>query len=366
MDRIYIGIDAHSTQITTHTIVLKPDGTIKRSIARYSIEDLESAFLSTLDSNVHACVEAGSGSSLLARLIVATGAHAYLVHPNHILSIYQTGKKTDNVDAKKLADILMRHKEINDVNDGFPEVFIPDDQSQRLRMLINYYHHLVKSMNGIRNQMYGIFRQWLVPVKRGNMIDNLPSYKCHPRMQTEALMIIDQLLSQYRLLEEQKAQSHEAICKLGVERYPKQINNLIGINGISIFGASIIMADIIDIKRFKSAKKLTSYLHSAPRVDASNDKVKIGHINKNGRKASFGILLQSANHLLHSFPALERYYYKVVGKPVNKIRAAIVGKTIVRIFYILKNGEPSRFLAELNYQKKHRELKRYETMQNAA
>jgi transposase len=366
MDRTYIGIDAHSTQITTHTICISESGQATRTIGRYRIEELETKFLNRLKTGTCACIEAGSGSCLLARMIVAAGARAFVVHPNHLKVIFETGKKTDRVDAKKLADILMRHLEIDDPNDGFPEVFVPDDQVQRLRMLISHYHHITQNLNAIRNQMYSVFRQWLVSVERGAIIDNLELYLSHPRINAEAKLIINQLLEVYKVFEQQKKDTHELICTLGVERFPEQVDALIGISGVSIFGASILMADIVDIQRFKNAKKLTSYLHSAPRVDSSNDRTKIGHINKCGRKASFGILLQSANHLPKSIPALGRYKSKVVGKAANKIRAAMVGKTIVRIFYILKNHEPARFKVESTYQAKRKEFDKYRKTIQAA
>ena len=74
-----------------------------------------------------------------------------------------------------------------------------------------------------------------------------------------------------------------------------------------MLGASIIMSDIVTIKRFRSRKNLASYLRAAPRVDASNQTIHIGRLNKAGRKASFHMLLQGINHMIDHNPFLAKY-----------------------------------------------------------
>ena len=149
-------------------------------------------------------------------------------------------------------------------------------------------------------------------------------------------------------------------------RYREQIGLLIGMSGISVFGAACIMADIVTIDRFKTSKRLTSYLRAAPRVDASNTTIHIGRLNKAGRKMAFEILLQSVNHLIEGNPNLLRYTQHTAGKSKNKVRAAVVGRTIRQIFYILKNREPNRFLNQAPYHRKRKELEKLLANQIAA
>ena len=85
-------------------------------------------------------------------------------------------------------------------------------------------------------------------------------------------------------------------------------------------------------------------MRAAPRVDASNQTVHIGRLNKAGRKISFEILLQSVNQLINDNPHLLAYTQRTVGKSRNKSRATVVARTIRQIFYILKNREPNRYL----------------------
>jgi transposase len=146
---------------------------------------------------------------------------------------------------------------------------------------------------------------------------------------------------------------------VGIERFPVEIKCLISAKGISVMGAATIMADIVEIVRFKNAKHLTSYLKAAPRVDSSNKTTHIGHLSKRGRKASFRVLLQAVNHLIDWNPVLRAYNERMTGKSRNKVRAAIVGKTITTLYYLLKHKEASRYVDEKNYQLKLGTLMRY-------
>jgi transposase len=63
-------------------------------------------------------------------------------------------------------------------------------------------------------------------------------------------------------------------------------------SGISVMTAIAIVADIIDISRFKNAKKFAAYRRSALRVESSNEKIIIKSTNKAGRKVSITLLSQ--------------------------------------------------------------------------
>jgi transposase len=358
MDRTYIGLDLHTTQVTIHQITVSDNGTVRRTNAQYAMEKVETVFLPKLTADCAVCLEAGCGSHALARMIVDQGGRAFVVNPLSMPQIYRTGKKTDHIDAKKLADCLKAHMEGNDPQDGFPEVYVPDIDSQRLRMLVTQYQHTNMEITAIRNNLYSVFRQWMVHVDKGLVIDKLEAYLSHPRLPPEVRMIARHAMEHHDQLLKYKDELRSVIEKIGVLRYPEEVSLLIGIDGISVFGASIIMSDIITIERFRSRKNLASYLRAAPRVDASNQTIHIGRLNKAGRKASFQMLLQGINHMIDHNPFLARYSERVVGNPRNKIRATIVGRSITQFFYMLKNREPNRFLNKSNFKEKQRQVEK--------
>jgi transposase len=358
MLREYVGVDLHSTQLTIHRIIIDEAHKVHRVNGRYTIEQLDDGFYPTLGPDSHVCVEAGSGSHMFARMAKVLGAKAYVVDPQRLPQIFMAGKKTDRVDAKKLADYLKMHLESGDRHDGFAEVYVADEDTQIMRVLISQYQRATADMTAIVNNMYAIFRQYLIPVDKGKLIDQLDACLAHQRANKYLASIVQRERAKYEALEKERQELRLQIEELGVLRYSEQIRLLIGINGISVFGAACIMADIITIDRFPSAKHLTSYLRAAPKVDASNKTVHIGRLNKAGRHTAFGVLLQSVNHLKSSNPFILRYTKHAVGKSRNKIRAAAVGRTIRQIFYILKNQEPNRFLNTVNFASKNRQVEK--------
>ncbi len=371
MKREYIGVDLHSTQITVHRIEVTESGddtasTVTRKNGRYSIEDLESKFIETLHAGCAVCIEAGSGSHTLARIIVSTGARAFVVHPLSMTHIFMTAKKTDKVDAKKLADCLKRHLESHDPGDELPEVYVADSEAQRLRMLIAQYQRVTAEMTALKNNLHALFRQWLVHTDKGMIIEKLEDYLKHPRLPPEAASIARREKKQFEELVLYRDELRAFIEALGVLRFREELGILIGVNGISVFGAACIMADIITIDRFRSHKNLASYLSAAPRVDASNNTVHIGRLNKSGRKMSFEILLQSVNHLVDGNPHLLAYTERKNGKSKNKIRATIVARSIRQVFYMLKNREENRFINLVSYKTKKRHMEKILETQKSA
>jgi transposase len=77
-----------------------------------------------------------------------------------------------------------------------------------------------------------------------------------------------------------------------------QIELLTSMKGISVFIAIAIIADIIDVSRFRDSKAFTGWLRSAPEAVNSNTPVSIRGTNKQGRKLSATLLNQSPNHVL--------------------------------------------------------------------
>ena len=201
---------------------------------------------------------------------------------------------------------------------------------------------------------------------KGMIIEKLEDYLKHPRLPPEAASIARREKKQFEELVLYRDELRAFIEALGVLRFREELGILIGVNGISVFGAACIMADIITIDRFRSHKNLASYLSAAPRVDASNNTVHIGRLNKSGRKMSFEILLQSVNHLVDGNPHLLAYTERKNGKSKNKIRATIVARSIRQVFYMLKNREENRFINLVSYKTKKRHMEKILETQKSA
>ena len=142
---------------------------------------------------------------------------------------------------------------------------------------------------------------------------------------------IDELFTQLEYMEERIGFLEDKI---------KEIEILTSLKGISVFMAIAIIADIINVNRFKNSKAFTSYLRSAPKVSNSNTSVIIRGTNKKGRKLSAALITQSLNHFLDSGEKLNKWYMRLKEyKKAGLVRTALRRRVFAEIFQMLKKGE---------------------------
>ncbi|MDR0635676.1 MAG: transposase [Treponema sp.] len=77
---------------------------------------------------------------------------------------------------------------------------------------------------------------------------------------------------------------------LHAEPFMKEIDILTSMKGVSVFIAIAIIADVIEVSRFKDSKHFTPYLRSAPHTASSNTSTSSRGTNKKGRKLSSSLL----------------------------------------------------------------------------
>ncbi len=301
-------------------------------------------------------VEASGSTFFFHSLIQSHCTKAIIVNPSAFRELYMTGKKTDRIDAKKLADRLMYHIEMEDGDDGFPEVFVPDEEALKIRKLVTTYELLVKQITQAKNQVKAIFRSKIINVDVDVLDNGLEIALQNVSLDNADKIIVRSLKGLYDTLCREKQTIKEAILSIGVRRFRDEIALLTSISGVSIIGSIVFMSDIVTVGRFDSAKKLTSYLASVGKVDASGNTTKNGGLNKRGRRTSYRFILQGLEHIVNGNEGFQRFRARHASKRSNKIRAAIVRKTFVTMYYMLKNHDMYRFLNKSIYTRKIREL----------
>ena len=167
------------------------------------------------------------------------------------------------------------------------------------------------------------------------------------------------LLSLLNTQENEKENIKAEILVKGQVFY-KEIKILTSIRGVSPFLAIAIMSDIADINRFPNAKKLCSYLRTAPRIDASGNKEHAGKVNKQSRTLTASLMTESIKHFIDSSDRLHRFYFdKLKGKSAGEVCVAVMRKIIVIIYNMLKDEKMYYYKDDKNHVAK---LKQYESV----
>jgi transposase len=245
---------------------------------------------------------------------------------------------TDKIDADKLCRIIKM--QVLSGEQAVSPVTLPPKEIQDLRSMFTSYRLMKKQETQIKNrihslvkeQLYGFTQEAIFGRKSRQQIRELaPGTAMH--------MQINLLLDLLEGMEAQVERLKERIQVQG-EPFMAQIDILTSMKGVSVFIAIAIIADIIEVNRFRNSKAFTSYLRSAPKSANSNTSVSVRGTNKAGRKLSATLLTQSLNHAMAASVKLRRWYERLSEyKKKGLVRTGLRRRIMAELYQMLKKGE---------------------------
>ena len=111
------------------------------------------------------------------------------------------------------------------------------------------------------------------------------------------------------------------------------------IEGVGRLTALTLVAEIGDVSRFPSARKLCAWAGLTPTVRNSDRKVRHGHISRQGSTWVRWILVEAAHQAIRRPPydAVHAQIARRRGKHIATV--AVARKLLVRSYYVLKEVE---------------------------
>ncbi len=345
---VFLGIDLHTNCFTC--CYLEESGS-KRLVSF----DLNSAgfelFCSTLTPDTHVLVEATVNTFAFVERFQHRVAQVVIANTHKLKIISFTDKKTDKVDAEKLARVIKT--QVLSGEQQIHPVMVPSHLVQNLRALFSTYQLLRKDIVSAKNRIHSLLSQNLFPFTK-KFIFGQKSRTLLRQITTEPVLHF-QLNFLFDLLEHLEALTEQLIQKILVTAHPfmHEIELLTTMRGISCFTAAAIMTDIETVQRFPNSKKFTAYLRSAPRVESSNTTTINKSTNKSGRKLSVTLLTQSLNHFRDANPHLRNWNDKLATyKRKGVVRMGLCRKVFTHIYQMLKKDEPHHFADMVSHKKK--------------
>ena len=123
--------------------------------------------------------------------------------------------------------------------------------------------------------------------------------------------------------------------------------------------ALAFLADVADVRRFSTLRKMNAYPGLVPRGKSSGGKERSGHINRESRKLSRTILTQCVHHVAESSGYVDRYYRELrERRGTGRARIAVIRKLCGMMRRMLLSGEQYRWVDAVSYQKKLRQYER--------
>ena len=305
--------------------VVTEDGTVQLNKNVVNGSEPMLRLIGELPSGTPVAFEAAFGWSWLAELLEDYGFEAHMVHPLRCRAIASARLKNDRVDAAILAQLLRA--------DLLPEAWIAPAKVRQLRALLRHRISLVRLATQARNRIHAVAADhgydrsasyWTGP-GRGWLAElDLPA--ASREIITDCLAVIDGLAPVIDRIDGELHAHAKADPRVKVLRT---------LPGVGEFTALVMVAEIGDVSRFGSARKLASWAGLTPTVRGSDLHVRHGHISKQGSVWLRWAMNQAAQTAKRS-PEFAASYAAIARRRGKKIATiAIARKLLTRAWHLL-------------------------------
>lgn len=308
-------------------------------------------------------LEVGTHSPWVSRLLEGSGHEVVVANPRKTRLIYSGSRKTDRIDAEKLARLLRSD----------PELLYPvshrGEESQAHPALIHSREALVRSRTRLVNHVRGTVKSF------GPRLPSCSSASFHKKapghIPPELREALDEVIEAIASLTK-KIESHdkriEALCG---EDYPES-GRLRQVPGVGPITALAFVLTLEDPSRFKKSRSVGAHLGLAPATEQSGDRDPQRRITKEGDEMLRRLLVGSANYILGPFGGdsdLRRHGEKIAsrgGKSAKKRASVAVARKLSVVLHRLwatgEEYEPLRNTHRSKEEARREEVRKEEAL----
>jgi transposase len=287
---------------------------------------------------VKVAYEAGPCGFWLYDRLTDDGIETIVVPPSLIPLESGNRVKTDKRDSRKLAHLLEKGM--------LKRVFVLSEEERMHRELVRTRRQLMEHRADVMKQIkskllfHGIESQWAGYRNWNNQfIQWLRGLIVSHRVFTISLGF---LIDLYEHLSDQLKKITKQVFLLAKnEKYARNISLLRTIPGIGRLIAIEILVELQDMKRFKSAERLASYIGLTPSEYSTGQYTRQGRITRCGNTRVRTCLVEGSWVLIYRDPVMKYKYEKLkIRKGAKRAIIAIARNLIIRIRRMVLNNEP--------------------------
>jgi transposase len=183
------------------------------------------------------------------------------------------------------------------------ESYVPSKEIREQRALLRERKSLLEDTVAIDNRIHSLLDRYNLKHEHSDLFGKQGrEWLRSLQLPSTEKTILDVELRQ---LESVEAGIKTLTEKIAVEAAEEpHVRLLMGFTGIDYYSAMLLLAEMGDIRRFSSPKKLVAYAGLAPGMRSSAGKTTRGHITKEGNKYLRWILIEAAQHASRFDPKL--------------------------------------------------------------
>jgi len=315
----HVGIDLHRKSLVMAAV--KDDGEVVDPV-RIDCQDTPTIVGRVEDLKPFRAVIEATGTYRWLYDLLSPHGTVLLAHPLGLRAMIQRRTKTDKLDAQLLANLLRIGQ--------IPLAYVPPEEYQHLRDLTRTRVRLVRGQAEGKINLRALLarRNRVAPYKMPFGPRGLAWFAKEDFGPIENV-VRDELLDRM-----EHFRRHVAVIDRRLEdvqqRFP-QVEALLDIHGMGVFSALVVIAELGEVERFRTAKQVGSYAGLSCRVHQSGGHCYHGSITRQGSPWLRWTLVQVAMHVVRKDVALRNSYTRIRKRSSAKIARVAVARKLAEI-----------------------------------
>jgi transposase len=285
-----------------------------------------------LGTDAKAAIEMMSGAVWVRDRLTDAGWEVQVAHARKVRDVAPLACKTDKVDARVLAELRRR--------DLVPELWLPSASDRALRERLRRRAHLVKMRTSARNRIFGLLTQFGLRIswRRLRKPDGMQLLERRgvPAVWRASIAELLELASEMdRRID---PIDRELAPLAGSDERVKLLRTMPGVG--PLLGLTFA-AEIGEVSRFSSPRKLIGYAGLAPRISQSGERSSTGALSKAGSRTLRWAAVEAANQAWRPSNPWHEHYRRVSARHgKNPAKSAVARKLLIAAWHMLSRREP--------------------------
>jgi len=327
----YVGLDVHKKVVAY--CVKTADGSIVHEGKIPSTRQALCQWAENLEKPWEGGMEATLFTGWIYDTLLPYAAELKVAHPYMLRAIFAAKKKSDKLDARKIADALRA--------DLFPRCHMAPPEIRDLRRVMRHRDFLVGASVKMKNKTSGLLMEAGVEYNKKQLHGKRYFQDLLARMEDVPESVVDMLRTtndSMLVFEHNQRKLLDALKKHSLLR--ERIERLMSIPGVGEVTALTWALEIDDPQRFSSVKKAVSYCGLCSGQNQTGGKTFRGPISKQRNKHLQKIIIETAKLAPTWNPQLAHEHKKALDRGANRNEAtiAVARKLVAYLLCVDKNN----------------------------